>query len=94
MKFIKGMGIAIMLIAFICALIFTGRIEGEEIEFKRGELISSQMTSDEDIWRTAGHLIISLVCGGIIYGVGTAMELAVEKRRERESWFDDDEEIY
>lgn len=94
MKIIKGIGIAIMIIALATALGFAGRIETEDIDYRRGEITKSDMTSDSDVIRGALILGGTLISGGLIYAAGCGMELWKEKREARERWFDDDEEIY
>lgn len=94
MKFIKGIGVAIMIIALATALGFAGRIETEDIDYRAGEITKSDMTSDSDVIRGALILGGTLISGGLIYGIGCAVEIAQEKREARERWFDDDEEVY
>ena len=92
LNLIKVIGIILIAVSLIWGMILVGRIESEDMAVHEGELLQSQMMSDEKIAQNALSIIIIFVSGMVVYAGGVAIDNAVERREIRINMFDDDDE--
>ncbi len=74
MKAIKIIGVILVIIAFVCGLGIVGRVETEERQYRNGEIISEEMTTDGDLIKSIAICVGAAALGGIMWAAGAYVE--------------------